>query len=1049
MVFLWGKTFTESGGIKAVIYLFQEFVLYRYPIFLFALIAFSSQADAQELIQTNWDQGAGSASSNDLATEEGFDRLGGNPQWTSQPGSLRFTQFRYETAGGQRFEVLPVRDPGTALDYYNYTGSGVSVPYPVQECLKSQFFLYRNLMTGSVSWMFAVNINGRAADPCGGEIDASYTISGAPTLIFSDENGESTLTGFDHFWLNQWADGHVIEMDGPSFDISGTLDRHLNIREHVMVLDTNGSEASLDLSQLPQSFNIAGDLNGRLDSAVFDTGSVKNWGTISHVGNGSPGTRVRFFVRTGSDEATTLAAAWEGPFVDGESINNANTENAQFIQYRVVVRLTDPAMTATVQEVNYQIDEIKIGFDSDFDGIPDAREIDLGTKVDGADSDNDGLCDGIIDVPNVCVGGEDADAEQNSDADALIDALDEDDDNDSLLTKDELPNGNSDGDALDDYLDPDDDNDTIPTLIEVADSVTFGGDPDMDGKPAYLDIDSDGVQGDDETEGTGDDDMDGIPNYLDPVVGPNNDQDGDGIPDDEEGSEDFDGDGLANFEDIDSDGDGILDAVELRADPDMDGKPAYLDKDSDGDGVADAIEGHDLNGDGVADVVALGNDIDDDGLDDAFDPDQNGVTAPLPDHDNDQIEDYLDTDDDGDGIPTATEFADAALFGDPDGDGIPAYLDLDSDGEGEDDASEGTGDEDNDNVPNYLDPIDGPQGNDVDGDGIPDDVEGTEDFDGDGLANFEDIDSDGDGILDADEKLQDPDMDGKPAYLDLDSDGDGLSDAIEGHDDNGDGVADRTPVDKDTDGDGLDDAFDPDDAGTSATKPDHDEDTFEDYLDADDDDDMISTEIEVQDGIKFSPDVDGDGKPNYLDDDSDGDGKDDLSEGNGDSDMDGIPNYLDADDEDGPEGDADMDGLTNGRELELGTNPLNPDSDNDGLTDGVEVNGENPTDPNDEDSDKDGLKDGEEDTNKDGVFDAGETDPNDEDTDKGGINDGEEVERGTDPLDASDDIATDDTPTDALLLAGGQSACSSTQPGSNSLWLLLLAFVFTKPRKKK
>ncbi|MFT4740188.1 MAG: gliding motility-associated-like protein/uncharacterized repeat protein (TIGR01451 family), partial [Marivirga sp.] len=81
------------------------------------------------------------------------------------------------------------------------------------------------------------------------------------------------------------------------------------------------------------------------------------------------------------------------------------------------------------------------------------------------------------------------------------------------------------------------------------------------------------------------------------------------------------------------------------------------------------------------------------------------------DTDGDGIPDYLDGDDDGDGVPTIDEDIDGD--GDPtnddtDGDGIPDYLDEDDDGDG---------------VPTVDEDIDGdgdPTNDDTDGDGIPD-----------------------------------------------------------------------------------------------------------------------------------------------------------------------------------------------------------------------------------------------------------------------------------------------------------------------------------------
>lgn len=95
--------------------------------------------------------------------------------------------------------------------------------------------------------------------------------------------------------------------------------------------------------------------------------------------------------------------------------------------------------------------------------------------------------------------------------------------------------------------------------------------------------------------------------------------------------------------------------------------------------------------------------------------------------------------------------------------------------------------------------------------------------------------------------------------------------------------------------------------------------------------------------------------------------------------------------------DSDGDGLYDWEELELGTDPFNPDTDGDGLTDYEEVRIYG-TDPLNPDTDYDGLTDYEE------VRIYG-TDPLNWDTDGGGVSDGHEVlEDGTDPLDGSDDL---------------------------------------------
>ncbi len=89
--------------------------------------------------------------------------------------------------------------------------------------------------------------------------------------------------------------------------------------------------------------------------------------------------------------------------------------------------------------------------------------------------------------------------------------------------------------------------------------------------------------------------------------------------------------------------------------------------------------------------------------------------------------------------------------------------------------------------------------------------------------------------------------------------------------------------------------------------------------------------------------------------------------------------------------DPDGDKLLNDEEKQLGTNPLNPDTDGDGLKDGEEVHTYH-TNPLKKDTDDDGLNDKEE------IF-TYKTDPLNKDTDGDGLLDGEEVNKyHTDPL---------------------------------------------------
>ena len=140
----------------------------------------------------------------------------------------------------------------------------------------------------------------------------------------------------------------------------------------------------------------------------------------------------------------------------------------------------------------------------------------------------------------------------------------------------------------------------------------------------------------------------------------------------------------------------------------------------------------------------------------------------------------------------------------------------------------------------------------------------------------------------------------------------------------------------------------------------------------------------IPDDVEGDGDPDGDGIPNYKDDDSDGDFILDSTEGIGDPDKDGIPNFLDLDSDQDCRGDAAEAG-----DEDLKTPPL--DSDGDGLSDAIEL-----------DSDADGLPDYLEDANCNGTREDPETDARNSDTDGDGVSDLIEVAdraNGSDPLD--------------------------------------------------
>jgi large repetitive protein len=635
--------------------------------------------------------------------------------------------------------------------------------------------------------------------------------------------------------------------------------------------------------------------------------------------------------------------------------------------------------------------------DPDGDGLTNGEEKAIGTDPYNADSDGDTISD-TVEV------GENHLDPPDSDDDGTIDALDLDSDGDTIPDAVEAGDSdlesapvNSDGDELPDYLDGDSDGD------EISDSVEWNVDADKDGA---ADIDADD---------------DGTPNYLDL------DSDGAQEGDLEEGVGDDDGDGIPNFvdpkddppEDLDFDGDGLKNTQEedetgtdpYNADTDGDGlndKEEWegptdpLDADCDDDGLPDGDDGlEDTDGDGL--IHAFDPDSDDDGV---FDGTERGIAEPIP------ATEYVS--ENGTTYTVAgTDLKWGNFRADVDVTTLTDHTLADSDG---DNASDGAEDHNHNGQVDIgeLDPLD--PGNLAT---PPDEIaEILADDDGDGLTNRQewglgivavDGDLDDDGLLDGLEHnwRNDTDLDGLLNLLDPDSDGDFLADGLE------EGV---TEFGADTVLRYYNATADSDPANnTYMLLPDSD---FDGLLDGQEDLDS--------DGAI------GDGESDPLAPDS--------APAGADTDQDGLPDVrevlLGSDPEDG---DSDDDGLLDGAEF---NGPfdidgdglaavLDPDSDNDGLADGTEAGVVEPDADTDltvghffadadpttttfaslADSDDSGISDGSEDTNKDGAVGADETDPNDAmddgdlcvDTDTDGLCNAEEEAFGLDPLDLDSD----------------------------------------------
>ena len=259
-----------------------------------------------------------------------------------------------------------------------------------------------------------------------------------------------------------------------------------------------------------------------------------------------------------------------------------------------------------------------------------------------------------------------------------------------------------------------------------------------------LDTDGDGIADSEDSDADGD----GISNEAETLT---RDSDADGLKDYLEPNHlDTDGDGKPNPLDPDDDNDGKVTSTELGptpnypADSDNDGIPDYLDADSenvadtsdgsgdsDRDGLSDKEEcpnpHHCANTDGKAPANYMDQDDDDDGLPTAsegatLDSDSDGVKDFLEpnnrDTDGDGKRDNVDDDDDGDGRPTRDEFGGDPLDPrDKDGDGIPDYLDADSDNTAK--TKDGSGDSDNDGVSDLKECPAAPVCPDANGNRIP------------------------------------------------------------------------------------------------------------------------------------------------------------------------------------------------------------------------------------------------------------------------------------------------------------------------------------------
>lgn len=442
--------------------------------------------------------------------------------------------------------------------------------------------------------------------------------------------------------------------------------------------------------------------------------------------------------------------------------------------------------------------KVDSALDADADGIPDNVDVTYFATNGGSgvDSDADGI-DNTFDVDQTGGSDDDGDGIDNTfDSDADGNGLDD------FVESNPYDNLDTDGDGNPDSHDLDSDNDGITNPYEYGETV----DPATGQLSGFTDANSNGWNDAQEASSISPPDSDSDPFSLADFV--DLDSDDDGIPDNIEAQV------RASYiapSGVDSDGDGLDDAYDpdnggtllVPVNTDGTGNVDFLDTDSDGDGINDNIEGANAdrnqwadwdsdNDNNPTDETGWDADVDEDGIFDLFDnlngtglANITGSSSAVQDTDVDQIWDFQDDDDDGDGALTSAEATTPIL--DPDGI-IPDYLygNQDEDGDGVDNDEDE--DADNDGLTNVVES--GGTGIDPSGDIDNDGLYNYQDFDidGDGTANVADVDGDGlgtntTGFTDANNDLVidqfDKDLDGTPDFRDLDSDNDGIMDLVE------------------------------------------------------------------------------------------------------------------------------------------------------------------------------------------------------------------------------------------------------------------------------
>lgn len=404
--------------------------------------------------------------------------------------------------------------------------------------------------------------------------DSESGISGVTILLYYDNNGDGYVDGGDEYLASA-----ITDANGEfSFDYASVGDLVLKV----------------DVTTLPSGYSLTTD---NQETASFASQSNTDSGNDFGADDGSDcdGNGIPDFTEGTTD-------------TDGDGILDQcdlDNDNDGILDSEETTSDSDGDGIPNYKDL-----------DSDNDGIPDAIEANGGIaptgynsatgRIEGSDSDSDGLLNSVDNDPSTAYGAGSTSS---------------------------LARGDNDGDGYKDFIDKDSDNDGILDIVE-AGGADSNGDGEVD---SFTDSNSDGLDdgltssplsipnSDSSWESTYG--LTSLPNYLDL------DSDNDGIDDSREGYT------TAGYQTpsilTDTDGDGILDLWDNNSggssidpiDSDYDGTDDYLDSDSDNDGIDDFIEGNDADNDHVPDVWPLSNtDADGNGIDDSYDNGCSGTT---------------------------------------------------------------------------------------------------------------------------------------------------------------------------------------------------------------------------------------------------------------------------------------------------------------------------------------------------------------------------------------------------------------------------------------